>query len=105
LSTAPSGTAVLITLVNQPGNPDYWLPKLKRNSERDRAVDAALCTEGWTLIRLWEYVDSETAAHIVATAISMSRAHLVRGGITVAQPSATAPPLPRIGIGLRSVHA
>jgi DNA mismatch endonuclease (patch repair protein) len=32
----------------------FWLPKLKRNSERDRRVLAALRREGWKVLVLWE---------------------------------------------------
>ncbi|MFF5033882.1 very short patch repair endonuclease [Nocardia salmonicida] len=33
----------------------YWSPKLRRNVERDREVDAALSAAGWTVIRVWEH--------------------------------------------------
>ncbi|MGH7720091.1 MAG: very short patch repair endonuclease [Gemmatimonadaceae bacterium] len=47
-------------------NAQYWLPKLKRNSERDRRVDARLGEEGWTVVRIWEHVDpQESVARIV----------------------------------------
>jgi DNA mismatch endonuclease (patch repair protein) len=36
-------------------NVDYWRPKLQRNVDRDRVVDAALASEGWTVIRIWEH--------------------------------------------------
>jgi len=36
-------------------NTDYWLPKLRRNVERDRLVDDALAAEGWTVVRIWEH--------------------------------------------------
>lgn len=32
----------------------YWLPKLQRNQERDRAKASALRNEGWRVITLWE---------------------------------------------------
>ena len=35
-------------------NHDYWIPKIERNMERDRAVNKCLEEEGWTVIRLWE---------------------------------------------------
>ena len=36
-------------------NREYWLPKLRRNRERDTAVKRALRSAGWTVIRLWEH--------------------------------------------------
>src|SRR5512146_2052423 len=38
-------------------NTDYWLPKLRRNVERDRRVDRALTDSGWQVIRAWEHED------------------------------------------------
>ncbi|TGN73466.1 DNA mismatch endonuclease Vsr [Bradyrhizobium yuanmingense] len=34
--------------------PDYWLPKLARNRERDRASIAALEGMGWRTLVVWE---------------------------------------------------
>ena len=34
-------------------NPDYWVPKIERNMERDRENDQALLFLGWTVIRFW----------------------------------------------------
>src|SRR4051812_35698946 len=36
-------------------NMDYWLPKLRRNVERDRATTRALRRDGWSVIRIWEH--------------------------------------------------
>lgn len=33
---------------------DYWLPKLARNVERDRAAQAALDAAGWSCLTVWE---------------------------------------------------
>ncbi len=33
----------------------YWLPKLRRNADRDRAVTAALESAGWIVLRFWEH--------------------------------------------------
>jgi DNA mismatch endonuclease (patch repair protein) len=38
-------------------NPDYWIPKLKRNKARDREVDDVLRASGWTVVRIWEHDD------------------------------------------------
>lgn len=33
---------------------EYWLPKLKRNKERDRAVVEQLHKSGWRVLIIWE---------------------------------------------------
>jgi DNA mismatch endonuclease (patch repair protein) len=33
---------------------DYWLPKLARNAERDRAARVALESAGWRCLVIWE---------------------------------------------------
>ncbi len=35
-------------------NQDYWLPKLKRNRERDTQNEAALNGIGWKVLTVWE---------------------------------------------------
>lgn len=50
-------------------NPDYWIPKLRRNVERDREVDVALEEDGWTVLRFWEHQDSAQAAVAVVRAV------------------------------------
>jgi DNA mismatch endonuclease (patch repair protein) len=40
-------------------NSQYWLPKLKRNAERDRQQTDALATAGWTVLRFWEHESQE----------------------------------------------
>lgn len=34
-------------------NPDYWIPKIEHNMERDREQDKRLLYLGWTVIRFW----------------------------------------------------
>lgn len=34
-------------------NPDYWVPKIERNMERDRKAEAELNGLGWTVLRFW----------------------------------------------------
>jgi DNA mismatch endonuclease, patch repair protein len=46
-------------------NVAYWLFKLRRNVERDRAVDAALAAEGWRVVRLWEHEPADRAVERV----------------------------------------
>jgi DNA mismatch endonuclease (patch repair protein) len=36
-------------------NKDYWIPKLKRNTERDHAKNSKLEAEGWKVMRFWEH--------------------------------------------------
>lgn len=47
-------------------NSSYWAPKLDRNVARDRAVDAALLAEGWTVLRFWEHEEAVPVADAVA---------------------------------------
>jgi DNA mismatch endonuclease, patch repair protein len=51
----------------------YWSPKLAGNVERDRAVDAALIQEGWTVVRLWEHVPVSEALAMVIAAVGDPR--------------------------------
>jgi DNA mismatch endonuclease (patch repair protein) len=46
-------------------NSAYWVPKLARNLERDREVDDALASSGWTVLRVWEHEVPEPAASTV----------------------------------------
>lgn len=50
-------------------NVDYWRPKLEGNVLRDRRVDESLAAAGWTVIRVWEHEDPETAAARVAALV------------------------------------
>ena len=36
-------------------NTDYWLNKIRKNTERDRVVSAKLVENGWTVVRFWEH--------------------------------------------------
>ena len=45
-------------------NRDYWLPKLKRNAERDLEHQTNLLASGWGVLVLWE-CDIKTNAGIV----------------------------------------
>jgi DNA mismatch endonuclease (patch repair protein) len=35
-------------------NTDYWVPKLRRNTERDAAARAALEARGWGVLTIWD---------------------------------------------------
>lgn len=34
-------------------NQEFWIPKIKRNIERDKEVTAELEKQGWTVLRFW----------------------------------------------------
>ena len=34
-------------------NPDFWIAKIERNIQHDKAVDASLSAMGWIVIRFW----------------------------------------------------
>jgi DNA mismatch endonuclease (patch repair protein) len=36
-------------------NVGYWLPKLKKNLERDKAKNERLANNGWKVMRFWEH--------------------------------------------------
>lgn len=36
-------------------NAEYWIPKLARNTERDRRTDEALAEMSWRVLRFWEH--------------------------------------------------
>ena len=42
-------------------NRNYWVPKLRRNVERDREVNDELTEEGWLVLRYW---DSDIKKHL-----------------------------------------
>jgi DNA mismatch endonuclease (patch repair protein) len=48
--------------------PDYWLPKLKRNQERDASAVEALRALGWAVLVVWEceVVTDSAAANVIA---------------------------------------
>lgn len=53
-----------------PSNREWWMRKLRRTMERDQEVTAALETDGWRVLRLWEsdVLREPTAAADVAEA-------------------------------------
>lgn len=57
-------------------NADYWIPKLRRNAERDREVTQVLTESGWRVLRVWEsdvQKDLEGTANRVASLVEESR--------------------------------
>jgi DNA mismatch endonuclease (patch repair protein) len=53
-------------------NKRWWADKLENNVQRDRAIDTALTTIGWTVVRIWEHEDPSQAADRVVTAVDRS---------------------------------
>ncbi|MEV7969429.1 very short patch repair endonuclease [Sphaerisporangium sp. NPDC088356] len=47
----------------------YWTPKLRRNMDRDRRVNAALEASGWRVVRLWEHEPVTSAVEAVVAAV------------------------------------
>jgi DNA mismatch endonuclease, patch repair protein len=59
---------------NEPrANTDYWGPKLKRNVDRDRAVDRALTEAGWIVLRAWEHEDPDAVVTRIRGALAEAR--------------------------------
>jgi DNA mismatch endonuclease, patch repair protein len=54
-------------------NRQYWEPKLARNVERDRNVNAQLEAAGWTVLRIWEHVPVEAAVELVSATLDRLR--------------------------------
>jgi len=50
-------------------NTTYWSPKLQRNVDRDRAVNAALAASGWQVVRIWVHEPLEAACARVIHAV------------------------------------
>ncbi len=55
-------------------NTAYWSAKLDRNVERDLRVLAALSSEGWRVLRIWEHVPLNLAADQVQAALTECKA-------------------------------
>lgn len=55
-------------------NRAYWLPKLRRNKKRDKAVKRILSKAGWTVLRLWEHEldNGPRTAHRIAEAFDQA---------------------------------
>lgn len=43
-------------------NRQWWVDKLAANRQRDEDTDAALCADGWIVLRFWEHDDPAAAA-------------------------------------------
>jgi DNA mismatch endonuclease (patch repair protein) len=64
-------------------NSDYWLPKLARNSERDRETDTLLRAAGWLPLRFWEHESAEDVVTCILEALRAidSNGHLQHGSM------------------------
>ena len=52
-------------------NGTWWKAKLENNRRRDAHANAVLHDHGWTVLRVWEHEDPETAARRVAEAYKL----------------------------------
>ena len=50
-------------------NADWWRQKLDVNVRRDLTTNKALADAGWTVIRVWEHEDANTAADRVEATV------------------------------------
>ena len=50
----------------RPSAADYWQAKIARTQERDRAANAALRADGWTVLRYWDFEIRQQLDEIVS---------------------------------------
>lgn len=55
-------------------NAAYWMDKVERNLARDAETNRLLTSAGWSVIRVWEHEDPDTAAKRVAQLVYTRRA-------------------------------
>ena len=46
-------------------NTNYWINKINRNEQRDKAVTKELRKNGWRVIRIWEYDIKKSSSRCV----------------------------------------
>lgn len=51
-------------------NQEYWIPKIERNMARDKQVNEILATQGWKVLRFWEWQIRKHLDDCVETIIS-----------------------------------
>ncbi len=49
----------------------YWVPKLRRNIERDQETDVQLRAAGWTVMRFWEHEEAVAVAQSIARQVRL----------------------------------
>lgn len=54
-------------------NQQWWIDKLRRNTDRDRETDAHLEALGWTVLRFWEHEDPTLAVDVVESTVRAGR--------------------------------
>ena len=54
-------------------NGSWWRRKLRGNVDRDRGTDRRLRAAGWLVLRIWEHVAPERAAHRIVQAVRRRR--------------------------------
>ncbi|WP_350274839.1 very short patch repair endonuclease [Kribbella sp. HUAS MG21] len=54
-------------------NGAWWAQKLRRNVDRDRETDSYLRETGWTVVRVWEHEDPDSAVRRVVEALTTER--------------------------------
>ena len=61
-------------------NRGYWLPKLKRNRERDLEVTQKLRRRGWRVVRIWEHALKHPARVVARCARALRRPAVTESG-------------------------
>lgn len=56
-------------------NRGYWLPKLRKNQERDQETTRRLEAAGWKVVRVWEHEDVRAACKRVLAALTDRQPH------------------------------
>lgn len=59
--------------VRPKSNREWWADKLAGNVERDRSTEEILAAHGWTVVRVWEHAELETAVEVVRLAHALAR--------------------------------
>lgn len=54
-------------------NRDFWVSKIKRNRERDRAQTAVLEAAGWKVVRVWEHDPIVSSTDHIADVVERRR--------------------------------
>jgi DNA mismatch endonuclease (patch repair protein) len=56
-------------------NEEYWLPKLQKNTERDKETTKKLEAKGWKVLRFWEHekVDFENVVGKIEKELELRR--------------------------------
>ncbi|MCK9871105.1 very short patch repair endonuclease [Nocardiopsis dassonvillei] len=54
-------------------NIEFWKEKIEKNRSRDEETNRKLTQSGWTVIRIWEHEELESAANRVLEAVEDTR--------------------------------